>query len=156
LLTTTDARDTRTVDQIWQQLDSYISQDEYLNSRRGQYAERNGAVAPWVNALNIRLLQDFYLNVGGKRQTLQFSWEVVNFLNLLNSDWGLVKIPARTNLISFSGYETPHTATAPTTGRPIYTFATNPDNSALNNSFVNNNIIDSRWQMQFGLRYIFN
>jgi hypothetical protein len=156
LLTTTDARDTRTVDQIWQQLDSYISQDEYLNSRRGQYAERNGAVAPWVNVLNIRLLQDFYIDVAGKRNTLQFSWEVVNFLNLLNSNWGLVRIPARTNLIGFSGYETPHTATAPTTGRPIYTFATNPDNSALNGSFVNNNIIDSRWQMQFGLRYIFN
>jgi len=156
LLTTTDARDTRTTDQIWEQLDNYISQDEYLNSRRGQYAERNGAVAPWVNALNIRLLQDFYINVGGKRNTLQFSWEVVNFLNLLNSRWGLVRIPARTNLIGFSGYETPHTANAPTTGRPIYTFATNPDNSALNNTFINNNVIDSRWQMQFGLRYIFN
>jgi hypothetical protein len=155
LLTTTDARDTRTPEQIWQELDAYISQDRYLNSRRGEYAQRNGAVAPWVNSLNMRLLQDVFVNVGGKRNTIQLSVEAVNVLNLLSSDWGLVRIPARNNLIGFSGYETPHGATA-TAGRPIYTFATNPDGSALNNSYIANTAEASRWRLQFGVRYIFN
>ncbi len=44
LLTTSSATDTRSVNTIWQQLDSYISQDAYLSKHRGQYAARNGAV----------------------------------------------------------------------------------------------------------------
>jgi hypothetical protein len=143
LLTTTDARDTRTVDQIWQQLDAYISQDKYLNSRRGQYAARNGGVAPWYNSLNARLLQDFFIEAGGKRNTLQLSVEVVNVLNLLNSNWGLAKQPARASLLQFAGYESSN-------GRPVYSFA------PLTNSFVTTNNILSRWQLQVGLRYTFN
>ena len=43
LLTTTNANDNRSIDQIWQQLDNYIQQDDYLSKNRGKYAERNGA-----------------------------------------------------------------------------------------------------------------
>ena len=161
LLTTTNAADTRTPQQIWDQLNNYIQQDSYLSKHRGQYAERNGALLPWYHSLNFRFLQDFSIKAGGKRNTLQFSYEVINVLNLLNSNWGLLKSAARTNLLNFVGYETPHTATSPTTGRPVYAFATNTDGSALSNSYVNNvqingPTLNSRWQMQLGLRYIFN
>ena len=156
ILTTTDARDIRTPDEIWTQLDNYISQDKYLNSRRGKYAERNGALAPWVNRLNSRVLIDLFTNVGGKKNTLQLSWETFNLLNLINSNSGLAKSTNRSALLNFSGYETPHTGTTPTTGRPIYTFATNADNSALTSSYLNDPGLSSRWQMQLGIRYIFN
>lgn len=155
LLTTTDARDTRTTEQIWQELDAYIEQDKYLSSRRGQYAQRNGAIAPFVHSLNMRLLQDVFVNVGGKRNTIQLSVEMENVLNFLDSNWGLVRIPSRQNLIGFSGYETPHTGT-PTTGRPIYTFASAAGGRPLNNSFLASTAFTSRWQLQIGLRYIFN
>ncbi len=168
VLATTNPADTRTTDQIWQQLDSYIAQDKYLSGRRGQYAERNGGVAPWVNVLNLRVLQDLFVDVAGKRNTLQLSWEVTNFLNLLNSDWGLVQNPARTGLINFLGYENPaattsnanatnptlpntSTTTTPASGRPVLSFA-----PGLNSTFVNFTGLTSRWQMQVGLRYIFN
>jgi hypothetical protein len=168
VLATTNPADTRTTDQIWQQLDSYIAQDKYLSGRRGQYAERNGGVAPWVNVLNLRVLQDLFVGVAGKRNTLQLSWEVTNFLNLLNSDWGLVQNPARTGLINFLGYENPaattsnanatnptlpntSTTTTPASGRPVLSFA-----PGLNSTFVNFTGLTSRWQMQVGLRYIFN
>ncbi|MBC8154508.1 MAG: TonB-dependent receptor [Bacteroidetes bacterium] len=170
LLTTTNATDPRTTQQIWEQLNNYIEQDPYLKTRRGQYAERNGALLPWVNFLNFRLLQDVYVKVGGKRNTLQFSWEVNNVLNFLDSDWGILKQPARSSLLNFVGYETPNTAATPTTGRPIFTFATNTipatgttparqeplANSYTNNLNINGPVVNSRWQMQFGLRYIFN
>jgi Carboxypeptidase regulatory-like domain len=156
LLTTTDARDTRTTDEIWSQLDKYISQDKYLNSRRGQYAERNGAFAPWVNRLNSRVLIDLFTNVGGKKNTLQLSWETFNLLNLISSKAGLAKSTNRSALLNFSGYETPHTGTSVTTGRPIYTFATNSDNTPLSASYINDQGLSSRWQMQLGIRYIFN
>jgi len=173
LLTTSGATDTRSVNQIWQQLDNFINNDPYLKKHRGQYAARNGAVAPWFNVVNLRLLQDFYIEMkNGKRNTLQFSFEAINFLNLMNSNWGVVRQPARQALISFAGYENPAITTANTqtnnllpsnsytttaaTGRPIYQFNTNSDGSALSNPWVNNTTSTSRYQLQVGVRYIFN
>lgn len=160
LLTTTNVGDTRTTQQIWDQLNAYIEQDPYLKSRRGQYAERNAALTPWVNFLNLRVLQDIGVKVGNSRNTIQASVELFNLLNFFNSNWGIIKSPARSNIMNFVGYETANTATG-TTGRPIYTFATNADNSALSSSYVNNQAVsngvtNSRWQLQIGLRYIFN
>jgi hypothetical protein len=170
VLTTASATDNRTVDEIWTQLDNFIKQDKYLNSRRGKYAERSGAYAPWVNRLNFSLLQDFYLNVNGKRHTLQISANLENALNLFNSSWGLLKNPVKginnSQLIRFLGYETPNaagtvgangqvTTTTPTTGRPVYTFETNADGSVVNKSFIPDQTVSGRWQLQLGARYIF-
>jgi len=173
LLTTSSATDTRSVNQIWQQLDNFINNDPYLKNHRGQYAGRNAAVAPWFNVLNLRFLQDFYIETSkGKRNTLQFSFEAINFLNLLNSNWGVVRQPARQALLNFVGYENPAATTTNTqtnnllpsnsytttaaTGRPIFQFNTNSDGSALTNPWVNNTTSTSRYQLQIGVRYIFN
>ncbi|MEZ4982701.1 MAG: hypothetical protein R2769_14175 [Saprospiraceae bacterium] len=43
--------ETVTAAQQAQLLDAYIDQDEYLSGIRGEIAERNGGVLPWVNAL---------------------------------------------------------------------------------------------------------
>ncbi|GAA4401844.1 carboxypeptidase regulatory-like domain-containing protein [Nibrella viscosa] len=156
ILVTTNAADTRTTQQIWEQLNAFIEQDPYLRTRRGQYAERNGAYLPWQHLVNFRLLQDVFTNVGGKRNAIQLSVDVQNLLNLLNSNWGLARSASRTNLLNFVGYETPNTNTAATTGRPIYSFAEQSQGIALTESFINNLTLASRWQLQLGLRYIFN
>lgn len=160
LLTTTNATDTRTPQQIWDQLNAYIEQDPYLKTRRGQYTERGAALTPWVDFLNFRLLQDFKLQTGQNVNTLQLSFEMFNVLNFFNSNLGVVKSATRSSLLGFSGYETANTATG-TTGRPIYTFATNADNTPLSTSYsnsqgVSNGVTTSRWQAQLGVRYIFN
>lgn len=49
--------------------DKYIDQDAYLSTRRGQYAERNGALLPWLWRADFSFLQEFYVNTGGKRNT---------------------------------------------------------------------------------------
>ncbi|MFD2569689.1 carboxypeptidase regulatory-like domain-containing protein [Spirosoma soli] len=156
VLATTNAQDTRSTQQIWDQLNAYIEQDPYLSKRRGQYAERNGAYLPWQNLVNLRLLQDFYVPAGnGRRHTLQLSAEVTNVLNLLNSNWGIAQTTNRANLLNFLGYETPNTGTAVTTGRPIYSFAEAAPGQALSSTYVNNFGLSSRWQLQLGARYIF-
>lgn len=162
VLTTSGATDTRTIDEIWEQLDSYIKQDKYLSEHRGEYASRSAAYNPWVNMVNLSLLQDFYTNIKGKRHTFQFSVNVENVLNMFNSSWGLTKFASRSNLVRFVGYELPHTAgsaTAPsgvmTTGKPVYAFDTNADGTPLSESFIPNQTVSGRWQMQIGLRYIF-
>ncbi len=137
--------------QQWADLDAYINQDKYLSSRRGQYAERNGARVPWRGQLDVRLLQDFYIKVGQKRNTLQFSLDIFNFANMLNSDWGVFKTPNRASLLNFSRIN-------PTTGLPEFTFPylNAANQTKLKETFQNSFNVTSRWQMQFGVRYIFN
>jgi hypothetical protein len=169
VLAPSNANDPRSLDQIWTQLDNYIQQDPYLSQNRGKYVARNGAIAPWVDRLNLSVLQDVYIDVRGKRHTLQFSVNIDNVLNMLNSSWGLIQVPSRTQLLRSLGYETPHTAGsiaspsnggtpwAATTGRPVYAFDLNADGSALTttNNFDTSTTSGGRWQLQLGVRYIF-
>ena len=173
VLTTSGATDTRTVSEIWNQLDDFISQDKYLDKHRGEYAQKNGATAPWVNRLNISLLQDFYFDVMGKKHTLQLSINLDNALNLFSSKQGLFKNAARTQLVRFVGYENPHTVAttgspiatngpantlgkpwAATQGKPVYAFDLN-GNVPLTDSYIADQSANGRWQLQFGIRYIF-
>jgi len=128
----------------WAQLDAYINQDDYLSGRRGQYAERNGAISEWFAQIDLRILQDFYLNVNGTRHTLQLSFDILNVGNMLNSDWGVRTIPQNVSPLSVS--------VDPATNQAVYKFS-NPN---LTETFINDNGFISRWQMQIGLRYIFN
>ena len=120
---------------------AFIEQDEYLNSRRGQYAERYGALSPWMGRWDVRFLQDYRIKrASGKTNVIQFSLDILNFGNLISSDWGLVQQPNSIQPVSVN-----------VTGDvPTYTFDSN-----LVDSFVYDSSLHSRWQMQFGLRYIF-
>jgi hypothetical protein len=67
---------------------AYIEQCRYLRSRKGQYAERGGIVLPWAHHFDIKILQDFFINAGGRRHTFQVGLDIMNVGNLLNSAWG--------------------------------------------------------------------
>ena len=122
--------------------DSYIMQDEYLNGRRGQYAERYGALSPWVGRWDVKLLQDYHIKVkNGKTNTVQFSVDFLNIGNFISSEWGLVQQPNAVQPIGVS---------VDANGSPTYTYSTD-----LQNTFGFDSSLMSRWQMQFGLRYIF-
>ena len=122
--------------------DAYISQDDYLSDRRGDYAERYGAVAPWRGRWDIKILQDFNFNVGeNKTNTIQLSIDVLNIGNMINSDWGVIEQPNNVQVLG---------VTVDQTNTPTYTFDEN-----LTESFGFDSSLASRWQAQFGLRYIF-
>ena len=124
-------------------LDAYISQDDYLSGRRGQYAERYGAQAPWRGRWDVKFLQDYKIKISEKKtNTIQFSIDVLNIGNLVNSDWGLVQQANNTSPIGVS--------VDPGTLVPTYSF--NPNQTE---TFGYDSSLASRWQMQFGLRYIF-
>ena len=138
-----------TADQQWTDLDAFISQDDYLSERRGQYAERNGAQRPWLGQLDFRLLQDFYINVKGKRNTLQLSVDIFNIGNMINSNWGVLQTPNRTTLLTFRGYSA--------AGVPQFTYPylNNSQRTTLRETYRDDLGLASRWQMQLGIRYIF-
>jgi hypothetical protein len=123
--------------------DNYINQDDYLSGRRGQYAERYGALSPWIGRWDFKFLQDYNFRISSasqKKNTIQFSIDVVNFGNLINSDWGLVQVPVSVQPIGVSV----------AANIPTYTF-----NGTQTKTFAYDTSLASRWQAQFGIRYIF-
>jgi len=119
-------------------LEAFIAQDPYLSENRGSYAERNAAMLPWYNTWDLRILQDF--NVG--RSKFQLSWDILNIGNLINNSWSIRQLQVINQPIGVSGVDE--------NGVPTYNFS--PE---LTNSFNNSFGLESRWQMQLGLRYIF-
>jgi len=145
--------DPRTALQTWNDLNNYINQDPYMKNHRGQIMTRNGDLYPFRSQFDIKFVQDLFMNVGGKRNTLEFSLDILNFGNMLNSNWGVSK------LINSGPYEQilnvvkgPVDANNnPPVTFPLYT-ATQPLSSTFSTSYTTS----STWQLQMGLRYIFN
>ena len=138
----------------WNALDNYIKQDPYLSKHRGEYAQRNGAVTPFVSRLDLKVLQEFSLMFGQTRHAFQLSLDVFNVGNLINSSWGNANTQVTATPVVFAGYDNGATGT----GRAVFQF---PYLDAANkvprtNTFQVGSAIANRWQAQLGLRYIFN
>jgi len=146
-LVPTDASDTRSPEEIWNQLNSYIEQDDYLSTRRGDYAERNGSIGEWFSQIDLRILQDFAINIGENTHAFQLSLDVLNVGNMINSDWGVRSFPQNKSPLSLAGYNAQ--------GEPEFAFPTS-NGKVMTTTFIDNTSIASRWQMQIGLRYLFN
>ena len=70
----------------WNNLSRYIDNDKYLSTRKGSYAERNGARTPWNQQLDCKISHTILINKS--RQSLSFSLDIFNLSNLINRDWG--------------------------------------------------------------------
>jgi len=129
----------------WEQLNNYIEQDDYLKSRRGDYAQRNGARTPWNSQLDIRLAHQWHFNDKEDSHRLEITLDFLNFLNLLHQDWGHQTFVPNVNNASYSllklkGVED---------NQPVYQFD-NPTSKPYQIDPLN-----SRWQAQLGVRYAF-
>ena len=142
---------------------AFIENDKYLRKHKGQVIEKYGALLPWFHSLDVRVMQDFTVRSGSKKHTLQFSVDILNALNLINSNWGyryqytfgtfqdmgIVGVPTRasgTTPSNNSGNEAYNPAT------PKFTF----DPGAPAAAYRANMTTTSTWGLQLGLRYIFN
>ena len=138
-------------DDEWETLNALIEESDYLRERRGQYAERNGDRGPWSHVIDLRFLQDFTIDAWGKKHTLQFTADIFNFTNLLNKDWGQRRFASQNvqilNVVSQPSDLGPGEA-------PV--FLVNERGLENTDQLDDRGIQSSRWQMQFGLRYIFN
>lgn len=136
----------------------WIDGDEYLSSRRGEYAERNGQELPWLTRFDLTIAQDFYIKVGpkAKKNAFQVRFDILNVGNLLNDKWGV-------------GYNTVTTtpltlASTSGAGVPTYRMATQTVTKAdgtnevvlARDRFVRGITLSNTWQGQLTLRYTFN
>jgi hypothetical protein len=135
--------------QQWEALDAFIEGNEYLNSRRGDYAERNGDRLKWSHVIDLKFAQEFTLNVKQKRHTFEVSADIFNFTNLLNKDWGKRYFASfdQVQLLNQVGF-------LPDGTTP--TFRYNPSVEGSVNQIDDAGLNSSRWQMQIGVRYTFN
>lgn len=126
---------------------AYVAQDKYLSKHLGQYAERNGAFFPWYHRFDVKILQDIFVNVGGKRNTLQLTADILNFGNLLNSNWGVRKRLTLSNGSILSSRIVANT--------PVFKMV-EAGGVLPTKTFSNVNTTSSTWGLQIGLRYTFN
>jgi outer membrane receptor protein involved in Fe transport len=145
---------TFTAEQQAAAFDALISGDSYLNSRRGQYAERNGGSFPMARNMDLSVTQDIFRNLGGQRNAFQVRADFINFGNLLNSNWGSGwrSIPSITNGNQVQLLTTP---AADAQGRLTYRMAT-ASNALLTNLFQRTAGTGDVYQFQLSLRYSFN
>lgn len=136
--------------QQWDALNGFIESNDYLKSRRGKYAERNGARTPFSHKFDLKIVQDLFTNIGSTKNKLQLSVDIMNVGNLLNGNWGNQYTGSGSFWdnsfvpVTFAGYEG-------TTKKPTYRLGNLNENVPY---YVQD--ISSRWSAQVGVRYIFN
>jgi hypothetical protein len=144
--------------QIWNQLNNFILQDHYLNTHRGKVAKANAVVFPFFKEADLNITEDISMRTGpSARHTLRFSLDLLNLGNFLNRNWGLRKTYNLNNFLKYEGL-------GPDGKTPSFSFTyLDPTNQVpLTTNWTNNTSINaatgasSRWQMQFGIRYLFN
>ena len=131
---------------------SLISRNPFLRANQGHILPRFGGTNPYITRLDLRFTQNIPVPYKGH---LEFYYDILNLPNLLNVRSGTIKTWGGSTFGTpgLAGYV--GTGTDPTDGNKVKTvYSYTPGNGELSvpNGVAN---IDSRWQMQFGLRYSF-
>lgn len=140
------------VENAWQAMNNFIEQDPYLSKHRGEYAERNGAFAPFANQLDLSISQDIKIfQSNGRYHTIRLSFDIQNFLNMLCKDWGV----QQTTILGNQQYQF---LTVTKDGKPNASNDYNLKysmNKTLTDTYKDYVGTSSRWVAQFGIKYIF-
>ena len=143
-------------------LNRFIESSDYLSDRRGQFAERNGSRTPFEHVVDLKLAQEVFGNIGGRRQTVEITLDIFNVGNLINSDWGqrYTAFTSSSNggfeLVEFRGFVDAGGGNF----TPTYRLELDPDTEGTEEDFFDSITKDagtfsSRWFMQLGFRYTF-
>jgi hypothetical protein len=134
-----------TIAQQQDALDAYINKVSCLNRQRGQIMTRNSCRAPWQNVIDFSLRQPIRTLRG---QNVSLQWDVFNFANLLNKNWGIIREAGDPGFPGQRLLSRVATTTVNGVATPVYTF---------NTGFVYDNVrnVQSNYRMQLSMRYSF-
>lgn len=132
---------------------SYLEQDPYLSAHKGQYAGANAVNAPWLHRFDLKFTQDINVKIGKTVNKLQFSFDILNFGNLLNDKWGVPKdnmSPSNNGaILKYVRTEADKT--------PVFSFEKNKATKEyITKTFDYAYSRYNTWMLQIGVRYIFN
>lgn len=125
--------------------EAFVNQDKYLKTRKGKYTERNEASLPFIGRIDLSIAHELKMG-SNKKGNLQLRADVFNFLNLLNSSWGVAKVPINTTPLELTSIDNQ--------GKPVYRM-TAVNNSLNYASYQSSQTLSNVWQMQLGVRYTF-
>ncbi len=132
-------------------LDAFIDQDEYLSTRRGKYAERNSSLLPYLHRFDLSVAQDFFVNVKGKKNSVQVRLDILNAGNLINDNWGVSQRATAPALLNYMGLNPE--------GEPMYRLSpqklVDGTNILARDTYQKNSSVFDVWTAQLGLRYTF-
>lgn len=125
--------------------ETYITENSYLNSIRGSFSERNALVLPWLNLIDLNIVQDFSIKVGGKKQNLQLRADFYNVANMINSSWGVSDRVVVNRPLTYKKVGTDYVYEFTRTLGELRTEIYDPSVT-----------LGDVWQAQIGIRYSFN
>lgn len=124
----------------WVRLDRFIASEQCLQRQRGRILERNSCRNPWFGTLNARVTKAFPTVAG---QSLEFTADAYNVLNLLNKGWGQSRVTTLNPfvpMLRLVGYDA-------SAGRGTYRLQL-PGLRQIQD-------LASRWQVELSARYVF-
>ena len=137
-----------TATQQWEALNSFIESNDYLRSRRGDYAERNGDRLNWSHIVDLKFAQEFNVSYGKRKHSFELTADIFNFTNLLNKNWG------KRYFANFDQVQLiDHVGFLPDGTTPTFRF--NPNVQQSLNQIDDAGVNSARWQAQLGIRYTF-
>ncbi|MCZ2337309.1 MAG: TonB-dependent receptor [Chitinophagales bacterium] len=132
-------------DRFW----DFVEKDKYLSSHKGQYADAYKAYAPMVHRFDLHVAQNFILKIGKSVNKLQVSADILNVGNMLNSTWGVNKqmlsAAKSGRILKVERFEE---------NQPVFSFFQDKNVDEIYEYY--NNVTSQTWQLQLGVRYIFN
>jgi hypothetical protein len=132
--------------------EAFIQQDDYLSANRGRYAERNAVFLPMVWRADVGISQDVSTLIRGRRNSLQVRADILNFTNLVNSDWGVSQRMVTTQPLVSPAFDA-------ATGQLTYRLRNRVEDGEfrlISTSFEPTASVGDVWRMQLSLRYTFN
>ena len=127
----------------WDQLNAFLSSEDCMSGSRGSIVDRNSCNAPWTHQLDFH----YGLDVPIRVVHTEVTFDVLNFLNLIDSDQG------RFRIVTNNAYAPVRGAVDPATGKWSYSPAFT--NSTAVGAQFSTNDLRSRWQAKLGLRVSF-
>jgi hypothetical protein len=149
----------------WDLMNAFIESNEALDEARGSVVRRNTARAPWQHIVDVKFSQTIETFKG---QTLKFTADIENFLNLLNDNWGLTEESFFGTLTGWNlqGYVQPSDVgttadgrilTEDDVGKPRVSFSEDAVREQLSGERFTTSAanIQSRWRLRLGVVYSF-
>ncbi len=127
---------------------NFVDGNKALSESKGRIIERNGAREPWTERFDLRISQIIPLF---DTHNLEVTFDMLNVGNFLNKDWGRLKQVTNQSdqILRFEGlYFNSLNAQDPNNRKPMFSYG------RLDDRLVTDQL-ESRWQAQLGVRYIF-
>ena len=132
---------------------TFMDNDPYLSTHKGQYAEAYAARSPWTHLLDARISKTFKKTLGKTTHCFELSANFDNVLNMFNSSWGLSKY----NCYGYTDAVAPLKVDHFDNNTPVFSMNKDADGNYPTSTYTQFDAKDygQCWSVVFGLKYSF-